>query len=347
METPLLKAYDIHNPLLISSEALLGSLEAAKEAGIDITESLWSNGIPMELLIQPKGFIAFHQAVNFLNDIATKHDCPHFGFLVGKHQPPLRFGAMGQVAKLSANLHRAIENAIRYNLMYSEVSLWKLRRENGHAMLIRHNRVPYDHSLVQLHDLAVTLTFKALKMLGGGKWRASSISLIRTQPEAASLYEQYFGSPVDFNQGFNSVIFPEKYLQLKISTADEELLTIVKSSLDSVNEGRYQMGDDIATKVYHHIRQSLGTNRCNLESISQLLGNSPRILQRELQIKGVTFRELLKNVRREVAEHYLRNSSIPLVDLAEILGYRNVSAFSRAFKNDHGMSPEQWKHRHA
>jgi AraC-like DNA-binding protein len=49
----------------------------------------------------------------------------------------------------------------------------------------------------------------------------------------------------------------------------------------------------------------------------------------------------------EVAEQYLQSSAIPLAELAEILGYRNRSAFSRAFKNSRGESPERWKNRRA
>ena len=341
----MLRAYDVHNPLLTSSETLLGSLEAAQEIGANLTGPLSSNGIPSELLVSPKGFLTFHQVVNFLNDVATGFSCPHFGFLVGRHQPALRFGPMAQLPRFSSTLGEAIENALQYSLLNSEVSLWELKREDGYASLVRHSRVSYEGSLVQLHTLTVTVVFKALKSLGGGNWRASSICFTHEEPEAGKLYSRYFGSPVEFNQDFNGVVFPEELLQIPIQSADNELLAIVKSYLDSLSTD-YQLHDDVATKVHHHIKQSLGTNLCNLESIAVQLDQRPRTLQRELLKHGVTFRELLGEVRQDVAEHYLRSSSIPLVDLADILGYRNVSAFSRAFKNTCGTSPEHWKRVH-
>jgi len=66
-------------------------------------------------------------------------------------------------------------------------------------------------------------------------------------------------------------------------------------------------------------------------------------LQRALSEQDVTFKQLLFELRMEVAEHYLQSSALALSDLTEMLGYRNLSAFSRAFKNSHGESPEQWK----
>ena len=339
----MLRTYDVHNPLLTSCDTLMGSLEAAEEAGIDISEALKSNGIAPDLLVSPKGFLTFHQAVNFLNEVANNCDCPHFGFLVGKHQPALQFGSLAQLSKLSANLLSAIEIGNQYSLLNSEVSLWDLKQENGYAMLLRHSRVAYEGSLIQFHTLAVTLIFNALKNLIGGNWRASSIAFTHAQPKSRKLLDQYFGSPVDFNQDFNGVVFPEEHLQYEIKTADEELLAIVKSHLDSVSGGSHQLDADIATNVHHHIIRHLGTNLCNLESVARLLGHSPRMLQLELQKQNITFRQLLGDVRQEVAEHYLRSSTIVFSDLADILGYRNVSAFSRAFKKASGTSPEKWK----
>ena len=69
--------------------------------------------------------------------------------------------------------------------------------------------------------------------------------------------------------------------------------------------------------------------------------------QRALSKHDATFKLLLSKVRMEVAEQYLQSSAIPLAELTGILGYSNRSAFSRAFKNSHGESPEQWKNRRA
>jgi AraC-like DNA-binding protein len=57
----------------------------------------------------------------------------------------------------------------------------------------------------------------------------------------------------------------------------------------------------------------------------------------------VNFTQLLLDIRMEVAEQYLQNSTNTLEELSGILGYRNRSAFSRAFKRSHGESPEQWR----
>jgi len=87
-------------------------------------------------------------------------------------------------------------------------------------------------------------------------------------------------------------------------------------------------------KTSHHCPSQKAWN-CSL-----VFSNS---LQRALSEQDVTFKQLLLELRMEVAEHYLQSSALALSDLTEMLGYRNLSAFSRAFKHSHGESPEQWK----
>ncbi|MEP1595516.1 MAG: AraC family transcriptional regulator, partial [Halieaceae bacterium] len=125
-------------------------------------------------------------------------------------------------------------------------------------------------------------------------------------------------------------------------TADAELLDFVCAHFDTLLTGQEQEGD-MLSRVRNYIRRKIGSNLCNLESCAQFFDMHPRALQRALSGQDVTFKQLLLELRMEVAEHYLQSSTLALSDLTEMLGYRNLSAFSRAFRNSHGESPEQWK----
>lgn len=339
------KTYDPHNPALLRSETLLGSLEAAADLEIDLSESLRTSGIAAEQLGSPKGFLAFHKVTNFLEDVATRFDCPQFGFLVGKHQAPLRFGVLGRFLRLAPNLGAAFAAAVAYSWVTSEESLWHLRREIGLAHLTRYSRVSYDGPVEQLHTLSITVLFKALMVLSGGNVRPSYVSFAHAEPRTSEIYRRFFRSPVYFEMDSDAIVLPEQCLKLRIETADPDLFPIVKSHLDSMRAAN-SPDDHVTAKVYHHISRSLGTTYCNLESAAQLLDQHPRTLQRELTRAGASFRQLLLDARQEQAERYLRASNISLAQLADFLGYRNVSAFARAFKGNCGLPPGEWRHRH-
>jgi AraC-like DNA-binding protein len=58
---------------------------------------------------------------------------------------------------------------------------------------------------------------------------------------------------------------------------------------------------------------------------------------------GHTFKELLQNKRMTEATHLLKTTNIPIVDIAEMVGYDNTSFFHRLFRRLYGCSPRDYR----
>jgi AraC-like DNA-binding protein len=69
-------------------------------------------------------------------------------------------------------------------------------------------------------------------------------------------------------------------------------------------------------------------------------------LQRRLTDSRATFQELVEEARRELARHYLGQSSLELNETAYLLGYEDANSFFRAFHQWEGTSPGEWRNRH-
>ena len=80
-----------------------------------------------------------------------------------------------------------------------------------------------------------------------------------------------------------------------------------------------------------------------LEEIAGKMGLSSWSLQRRLREEGISFSALVDKVRCEMATHYLQQRQLPISEMALLLGYSEVSAFSRAFRRWFGISPRQWR----
>ena len=333
---------EAETPRLVNSQILLGSLEAAQELGINLGATLREYRIEARLLESPEGFLTHYQVINFLETVAERFDCQHFGFLVGKHQPPLQLGQVAQVLKLSPNLHSALENAFNYQALYSEQNRHELVIEGGYASFIRRDRTPFHGRAVQLHTLGIVQLIKMFRALCGSHWNASSISFAHGAPKEKRQYQRLFQCPVGFDREFDGIVFPESDLSRPVATADAELLSIVLAHLDTLRADQ-ELAGDIVSKTGNYIRRKIGTNLCNLDSCAQLFNLHPRAFQRNLAEHNCTFKQLLLEIRMELAQQYLRSSDINLSDLTEMLGYQNLSAFSRAFKNSYGLSPELWR----
>jgi len=65
-----------------------------------------------------------------------------------------------------------------------------------------------------------------------------------------------------------------------------------------------------------------------------------RVLKREL---GLTFADVLRDVRLREARRLLRDSSFSMKEIAFRVGFRHPSQFTRAFKESCGRSPSQFR----
>jgi AraC-like DNA-binding protein len=68
-----------------------------------------------------------------------------------------------------------------------------------------------------------------------------------------------------------------------------------------------------------------------------------RTLQRQLDAENASFSDLLNGVRRDLAVRYLSNKGYSLLQVAEILGYSQLSSFTRWFSLEFGVSPSRWR----
>lgn len=99
-------------------------------------------------------------------------------------------------------------------------------------------------------------------------------------------------------------------------------------------------------KVRALIGERLADGRVGVETIAAQLNMSRHTLYKRLKEENLTFLGLLDDVRREQALHYLGEPERPLTEVAELLGFSELSAFSRAFKRWMGTAPAEFRAGH-
>ena len=325
----------------IMASVLRGSFEAAKELDIDLTPFLKEQHIDPESFA---GFLSYKQVVSFLDSVSARHCCPHFGFLIAKHQPPQDFGPGRQLLPLSPTLHEMLSNIDHYQTLYQESARYHFEIDGQVAILRRDHRYPQLRTSAQLRTLGTFQLLKACKAFCGKYWAAESVHLGVAATTEASQYAQYSNSRVIFNAEFDGIVIPKHLLHLENSATDPELYKMVRAYCDNLlTERKTSRDGDLVSAVRLYIRQHMGTERCNLQACAAKHNAHPRVFQRALERAGRTFQQLLLEQRIQIAKDYMRSSELPLTEISELLGYSTLSNFSRAFSISVGESPRAWR----
>ena len=99
--------------------------------------------------------------------------------------------------------------------------------------------------------------------------------------------------------------------------------------------------NNIEQRVKAAIIEQLPSGNISQEMVADELHMSVRNLQRKLKNIDTSFRELLDEIRRELAKQYVTTSDVNLSEVTFLLGFSESSSFSRAYKRWHGVTPSE------
>ena len=91
------------------------------------------------------------------------------------------------------------------------------------------------------------------------------------------------------------------------------------------------------------VRTSLPEGYPSVEHVAELLRLPVRTLQRRLNEQGLTYSDLVEDLRYREACRLLKRTDKPVAAIATALGYRDPSHFSRAFRRWSGLRPSQYR----
>ena len=133
-------------------------------------------------------------------------------------------------------------------------------------------------------------------------------------------------------------------LQTEMITSFTNRLAEVKkkSRSDKTSNGVSELSRQVAEAI-DYIYYNLHT-KLLLEDIASVVGVSPNYLNSLFKKeKGVTIQKYIRSRRIEAAKNMLRYSDYKETEIAEILAFSGPSHFIKAFREDVGMTPKEYR----
>lgn len=269
-------------------------------------------------------------------------NCPQFGLLMARVGSAETLGMTGFImlqADTVEGAWRSLAHFYRAHDTFGDVDFGE--QEGRALMTYRLPRVDLPGSR-QAFDVAAGISTNIMRQLCGDSWHPVEIGLPYPQPADLADHEFLRADKLSFDAPCYQMFFHRRWLQHPLAFSNPNLHDLLGQYFSAFQQGQKPR---IADQVEEIVRGLLPLGTCALPQVASLLALSPRGLQARLAAEQTSFQRLLDGVRQEIAVHHLTVGDMQFTQLAMILGYSELSAFTRSFKRWFGVSPRQYLRR--
>ncbi|AOS98145.1 HTH-type transcriptional regulator VirS [Microbulbifer aggregans] len=324
---------------LIKTTALSGYCELVNELGGDPAQLLRRCHLDPDVIASREGVISHKAEICAIERAATELRCDDFGLKLAESQDIYILGPAAAVALNSTCVADALRKINESMHWFSPAIDLRIEREveDGKSLIV----FDQDPSLPRCrnpHEQALAVLATILRTLAGQELRILAVYLSFPSPLPQSRYQDVFDAPVLCDEPRSALLIRTRDLSKSLQHQNDELHRLLDIFTAEVTSD-YSL--DLGRQVRQMIENLLPTHSCSLNTIASQLGFTPRTLQRQLAAQGESFEQMMDTVRRSLADDYLTEHEMPLVQVAALLGYSEQSTFSRACKRWYGCTPLQ------
>lgn len=269
---------------------------------------------------------------------------PLLGLHLGQSIRPAHFGVLGLVFHACTNMGAALARLERYQRLVYDFNPLKLHIGGQHVELIWSTERGRPGALVD--ECAISALVTLARHLSGTPLQPAWVHFVNPSPAAMHWpeYEQVLGRQVQFEQPQTVVAIPLDWLSLPLQHPDTALQTILEQQADALL-AQLPEHAQLSARLTRLLSQQLSQGLPTQHDVAAQLGLSTRSLHRRLAAEGTSYRERLAQTRLQLAQSYLRNPQLHIAEVAQLCGYTEQSALSRAFKQWTGLSPQAYRRR--
>ena len=162
-------------------------------------------------------------------------------------------------------------------------------------------------------------------------------------PKHRAGFDQVFGGDLAFGADQSEVLRPPGVHELRVSHGGHGVWGSVRNQLLAELADVENDSGGLIKQVEDLVKSRLERGELRIEDVSAALHVSVRTLQAKMAEHGESFRVLSDRVRHAMALEYILDAGMPLVDLADKLGFASQASLNRAFQRWVGMTPGQYR----
>lgn len=320
---------------VIRGTALTGFPALVTELGGDPDVVLGRSGIKRSDVGRFDAFLTYLSFINVVESAAAATQTPSFGRQLGARQGIEILGPVGVAARTAASVADAFNIFEQYLAAYSPAIVVTIDRGADTAFVEFKIVIEHPPAHPQATELSMGVMVRVFRFLFGAGYAPLVAHLPHSPVSPREEYVQYFSCTTRFGATRAGFTLPAEDLDRPLAR-DGMAHRVVLDYLDSVID-RHRPG--MASSIRELIRQLLPAGAATVAVIADQFRLHPTALRRRLTAEGTTFNAVVDDVRRDLAERYLRDTDMTLSHLARELGYAEQSVLSRSCQRWFGASP--------
>jgi AraC-like DNA-binding protein len=294
--------------------------------------------VPLAQLDNPDASFPLAALVRVFVLAAERWEMPDLGLRLAAFQDMTVLGNIALIALHSDTVEAAILGISR-NMPYHSPALHsELLREGTLACV----RITHDLSMAsdeKRHLAELTLRnavamMRTIAQVPGDDW---AVHFDHEPVLPQSTYREAFGCAVRFGEACDALCFPVEILDRACRTANPVLRDAAERYVRTVIR-RYPI--DLRRQIEELLGRQLGSGGYTLPVVARQLCLSGRSLQRQLEAQGLNFEDIVDDLRRQRATELLPIIGMPMMRVAECLGYSGQASFTRSCRRWFGKTPK-------
>jgi AraC-like DNA-binding protein len=330
----------------VSSLVINELIRWGRTQGLDVEAIMASANLSFDILQAPSALLDANIVETRLLPVLASLDDP----LIGLHLAPTinvsTLGVIGFMMQTSSTLDDLIQSIIRFGNLVSDIGIPALHHEPGRAIWTWDCK--FNSALAIRHTTECVLGCWAGLLRLRQHDRNASLLAVHFRhdlpaPELEQEYQRFFGCPVRFNQPESGLVLPSRSLGEPLALADPNLyqmLTLHAEQQLQAQQQHLSLADKVRGQLRTLLMQNITPAR---DDVARMLGMSGRNLHRKLDESGLSFRDLLDEVRLDIARTLLHTSTASITLISEQLGFTESQSFIRWFKKLEKMTPGEFR----
>ena len=320
--------------------AYLALPQVLRGLGVDLADVLDAARLPASIFDDSENLVAYQDLGRLLAVSARLSKCDHIALLVAQRVRLVDMGLAGQAALCGENVGDGLKRFVSHFTLQNTAATVSLTTSGGFTRLVYAIAAPDIADTEQFQLGAMTVAFNILRDLCGQGWLPTVVTFASRAPANLRPCQRFFGSALNFGNDESAIVFENHWLARPVPPVDE---LVRDRTAAQVREREAALLADFPATVRGLVRKQLVLGECSMDSVAAIFGVHRRTLDRRLQRHGTLYSEILESVQSDFACQLLRDTEMPVQQIAQSLQFSSAANFATAFRRWTGVTPTRYR----